>query len=217
MEQPERVAALSAFLDCSSDVAVALDSKMSQHDFDHKDILVHQGDPGSQIWLILDGNAQLQVIGFEGQVTLLAAHGPGEIFGAFPEEAESKVEIKVYGQLTALQIASHDLQALLRDHPSLGRGLSKIMGNQFNAILDRLASHVTLTAKGRVYRELLLLAGDQDGVSPPPLINALALTAQTTRETASRAINEVVRRGIITRDNKRWHIVSRGLLEGQII
>jgi len=64
---------------------------------------------------------------------------------------------------------------------------------------------------------LLLLAGDQDGVSPPPVITALALTAQTTRETASRAINEVVRRGIIARDKQRWRIVSRGLLEDQII
>ena len=210
------MAALAVFLDCSLEVAAALDNKMSQQNFGHKDILVHQGDPGSQIWLILDGNAQLQVIGFEGQVTLLAAHGPGEIFGAFPKAAESKVDIKVYGQLTALQIASEDLQALLRDHPSLGRGLSKIMGNQFNAILDRLASHVTLTAKGRVYRELLLLVGDQDGIAPPPVITALALTAQTTRETASRAINEMVRRGIITRDKQQWQIVSRGLLEAEV-
>jgi len=217
MEDSERIAALTAFLDCSKEVAKELDAKMSLHHFCHKDILLHQGDHGSKIWLILAGNAQLQIIGFEGQVTLLTAHGPGEIVGAFPDEVVSTVDVKVYGQLSALQIASTELQKLLSDYPSLGVGLSKIMGNQFNAILDRLASHVTLTATGRVYRELLKLVDENGRASPPPVIAALALTAQTTRETASRAINALVRRGIIERDKQQLEIVSRGLLESLVI
>ena len=213
MQNSERITALQSFLDCSLEVAEALDTRMAEQEFGHKDVLVHQGDHSSQIWLVLAGSAQLQIIGFEGQVTLLATHGPGEIFGAFPEEAESNMDIKVYGNLTALQIASSDLHELLRKYPTLGSGLSKILGNQFNAVLDRLASHVTLTAKGRVYRELLRLVDENGRVSPPPVIAALALTAQTTRETASRAINAVVRRGIIERDASKFEIVSRGMLE----
>ncbi|WP_229954744.1 Crp/Fnr family transcriptional regulator [Parasphingorhabdus litoris] len=206
-----------AFLNCTPEVAQALDAAMAPQAFDHKDILVHQGDKNSQIWLILDGKAQLQIIGYEGQITLLATHGPGEILGAFPEETESNMDIKVYGSLTALQIPSNDLHELLRTYPSLGAGLSKILGNQFNAILDRLASHVTLTATGRVYRELLRLVDENDQASPPPVIAALALTAQTTRETASRAINALVRRGIIERDKRRLEIISRGLLESLVV
>jgi len=206
-----------AFLDCSLEVAEALDAEMLQQDFGHKDVLVHQGDHSSQIWLILTGKAQLQIIGYEGQVTLLATHGPGELFGAFPEATESNMDVKVYGHLTALQIPSGELHNLLRKYPSLGAGLSRILGNQFNAILDRLASHVTLTATGRVYRELLRLVDEKDRVSPPPVIAALALTAQTTRETASRAVNALVRRGIIERDKSRWEIVSPGLLESLVI
>ena len=217
MENFERISALVAFLNCSAEIAEAVDAKMSQRNCNHKEILVHQGDHGSQIWLILEGIAQLQIIGFEGQTTLLAAHGPGEIFGAFPEEAESKVDAKVYGQLTALQIASHELQGLLEEYPSLGRGLSKILGNQFNAILDRLALHVTLTATGRVYRELLRVVDTSNAIAPPPVIAALALTAQTTRETASRAVNALVRRGIIEKDKDRLKIISRGLLESLVI
>ncbi len=217
MQNNERISALMAFLNCTEKVAEALDTEMAQYEFGHKDVLIHQGDQSSQIWLILDGKAQLQIIGYEGQVTLLATHGPGEIFGAFPEETESNMDIKVYGNLTALQISSHDLHRLLMDHPSLGVGLSKILGNQFNAILDRLASHVTLTATGRVYRELLRLVDESNRVAPPPVIAALALTAQTTRETASRAINALVRRGIVERDKKQLEIISRGLLESLVI
>ena len=217
MHDDERILALMAFLDCTADVAEALDTAMSQQDFTHKDVIVHQGDENAQIWLVLGGKAQLQVIGYEGQVTLLATHGPGELFGAFPEAAVSNMDVKVYGHLTALQIATHELHRLLREYPSLGAGLSRILGKQFNTILDRLASHVTLTATGRVYRELLRLADEQDKVAPPPVIAALALTAQTTRETASRAVNALVRRGIIDRDKAKMQIVSRGLLESLII
>lgn len=217
MENSDRISALTAFLDCPSAVAAELDKRMSLHDFSHKDTLVHQGDENSQIWLVLDGNAQLQVIGFEGQATLLTAHGPGEIFGAFPEEAESRFDVKVYGRLSVLQISTKELQQLLIDYPDLGRGLSKILGNQFNVVLDRLASHVTLTATGRVYRELLRLVDDRNQVSPPPVIAALALTAQTTRETASRAINALVRRGIVEKDKARLKVIARGLLESLVI
>lgn len=217
MQNSEQVSALMAFLNCTLEVAQALDAAMAPQAFGHKDILVHQGDKNSQIWLILDGKAQLQIIGYEGQITLLATHGPGEILGAFPEETESNMDIKVYGSLTALQIPSSELHELLRKYPSLGAGLSRILGNQFNAILDRLASHVTLTATGRVYRELLKLVDENDQASPPPVIAALALTAQTTRETASRAINALVRRGIIERDKRRLEIISRGLLESLVV
>lgn len=217
MDSEERVAALSAFLDCPAVVAEKLNDKMSYKSFNHKEILVHQGDKNNQIWLILDGNAQLQAIGYEGQITLLTAQGPGEVFGAFPEESISNVDIKIYGKLSALQISSLDLKSLLEEYPSLGKGLSKIFGNQFNAIVDRLAMHVTLTAMGRVYAELLRLSGDNDHIAPSPVIAAVALNAQTTRETASRAVSTMIRRGVIARDKKQMDIISRSLLEEAVI
>lgn len=217
MDNNERISALKTFLDCPLEVAQALDNAMARRDFDHKDMLVHQGDYSEQIWLILDGEAQVQVIGYEGQVTLLATHGPGELFGAFPEAAESSMDIKVYGHLTALQISTDILRDLIAQHPLLGAGLSRILGNQYNALMDRLASHVTLTARGRVYRELLRLLIDSDQIIPPPVVAALALKAQTTRETASRAISDLRRRGIIQRDKDRLEIISRPLLEALVI
>jgi len=213
MDNRERIAALSAFLDCGISSAEKLNAKMTFKVFSHKDILVHQGDMNNQIWLILDGNAQLQAIGYEGQITLLTAQGPGEIFGAYPTEAISNVDIKIYGTLTALQISSLDLKNLLDEHPGLGKGLSKIFGNQFNAIVDRLAMHVTLTAKGRVYKELLRMSGNEDEITPYPVITAIALNAQTTRETASRAISALQRRGIIDRHDDRMQIISHNMIE----
>lgn len=217
MDSADRIAALSAYFDCDPEIATTLDANMSLRNFRHKEILLHQGDQNSDIWLVLDGSAQLQVIGFEGQLTLVTAHGPGEIFGAIAEVSDSKVDVIVNGQLSALQISAPELQQVLRDRPSLGIGLSKILGSQFNAILDRMAARITLTAIGRVYSELLRITEKNNTISPPPVIAALALTAQTTRETASRAINALARRGIIEKNSQHLAIVSRRLLEDLVV
>ena len=80
-----------------------------------------------------------------------------------------------------------------------------------------MAARITLTAKGRVYAELIHEAGDERRISPPPVIVALALSAQTTRETGSRAIHALERRGIIRRDDEHLEMVSRSLLEELVV
>lgn len=217
MDNKERIAVLSAFLECPTDVAEKLSAKMTYKSFNHREILVHQGDINDQLWLILDGNTQLQAIGYGGQITMLTSQGPGEICGAFPREAISSCDIKTYGKLSTLQISTVNLIVLLNENPSLGRGLSKIFGNQYNAVIGRLAMHVTLTAKGRVYSEILRLSKGKNYIRPNPIIAAIALSAQTTRETASRAISDLSRRGIIKRNSNRLEIISRNILEELVV
>ena len=183
----------------------------------HKDILAHQGDLGSTLWIVLAGRAQLQIIGIDGQIKLLASHGPGELFGAFPNERIVISDVVVQNRLSVLEIPTANMTRLLKEEARIGSGLSKILGRQYNAMLDRMAARITLTANGRVYAELLHEAGEDGTISPPPVISALALSAQTTRETGSRAINALERRGIIRRNDEQLEILSRSLLEELVI
>lgn len=217
MDDVERISILSAYLECSINAATLLNTKMTLKKFKHKAILLHQGDINDKIWLILDGDAQLQAIGFDGKVTLLTAQGAGEVIGAFPDALQSNVDVKIYGHLSALQISTSGLKAVVDEYPCVGGGLSKIFGNQYHAIIDRLAMHVTLTAHGRVYAELLRLAKDNDFITPFPVITAVGLMAQTSRETASRAITQLRRRGIIEKNEQGLQILSRNMLEDLVI
>ncbi|WP_430430039.1 Crp/Fnr family transcriptional regulator [Parasphingorhabdus sp.] len=217
MDSDERIAALASFFACSTDEAEKLNAAMSLVSYRHKDVLAHQGDMGAKIWIVLSGHAQLQIIGIDGQVKLLAAHGPGELFGAFPHEKVIIADVMAQDHLSALEISSARMSELLQESRELGHGLSKILGRQFNVVLDRMAARITLTAIGRVYFELLRIADAQGKVSPPPVIAALALTAQTTRETGSRAISALERRGIIRRDDTALEILSRHMLEDLVV
>ena len=213
----ERIATLASFFSCSPEEAGKVDAATRLVHYRHKDILAHQGDLGSTLWIVLAGRAQLQIIGIDGQIKLLASHGPGELFGAFPNERIVISDVVVQNRLSVLEIPTANMTRLLKEEARIGSGLSKILGRQYNAMLDRMAARITLTANGRVYAELLHEAGEDGTISPPPVISALALSAQTTRETGSRAINALERRGIIRRDDEQLEILSRSLLEELVI
>jgi len=217
MELAERLAFLASFFACSSEDAKALNGAMTIVEFRAKDVLIHQGDLGTKIWIVLDGLAQLQVIGSDGQIQLLAAHGPGELFGALPEERIAVSDIVAHSRLSALETPTQKFMALIEANRGVATGLTRILARQYNAVLDRMAARITLTAIGRVYSELLNIAGDHNIISPPPVVAALGLKAQTTRETASRAINALERRGIVSRDAHQLRINSRSLLEDLIV
>jgi DNA-binding IclR family transcriptional regulator len=76
-----------------------------------------------------------------------------------------------------------------------------------------------LTARGRVCAELLRLAleAKDHTIRPAPVIAELALRAATTRETASRTVNGLERRGIIRRDADALVVIAPHRLEAEII
>ncbi len=69
--------------------------------------------------------------------------------------------------------------------------------------------------RAAIHAELLRLArlGDGRTIRPPPVLAALATRVNSTRETVSRTINALERRGLIRRDAKQIVIVSPRALE----
>ncbi|MBX7500641.1 Crp/Fnr family transcriptional regulator [Qipengyuania sp. YG27] len=217
MDEAERLSALSSFFACSAAEAKRLDDAMRFVVYRHNQALIHQGDLGAKVWIVLEGQAQLKVIGSDGQVQLLMAHGPGELFGALPNERVFVSDVIARDDIAVLEISSKDLGALVQEETRIGSGLAMILARQYHAALDRMAARITLSATGRVCAELLNAAGSGDCISPPPVVAALGLMAQTTRETASRTVNGLERRGIVQREADKLTIVSRRMLEELIV
>lgn len=213
MDTAERLAALASFFACTAAEAERLNDAVTYVTYGHGETLIHQGDLGAKVWIVLAGQAQLQVIGSDGQVQLLMAHGPGELFGALPDERLFVSDVVARDRIAVLEIATASLNRLLREEARIGNGLAMILARQYHAALERMATRISLSATGRVCAELLSAAGDSGIIAPSPVVAAIGLMAQTTRETASRTINGLIRRGIVRRDGDQMTIVSRKLLE----
>lgn len=210
--EAERLAVIQSVFSCSHDAAVTLGAAVSELSVPGKELVARQGDMAHQCWLVVDGMVQAQINSPDGQLILLASYGPGELFGCYPEPAKLRTDFVAMGSSRLLSIKTTALVDLARCNADVGHGVSVLLARQLDALLDRMAARTTLSAAGRVYAELLRLAGDSNRITPPPVLSALALTVNTTRETASRAIAHLVRRGIVSRTDDALEILAPRLL-----
>ncbi|OYU73927.1 MAG: hypothetical protein CFE32_19435 [Alphaproteobacteria bacterium PA3] len=108
---------------------------------------------------------------------------------------------------------------LLESHPTLAMAVLRQVTARLSRTSRRMIERTTLSATGRIYAELLRQAGEGDGrtIRPVPTMTELALIVQSTRETVSRTINDLERRGFITRDKDALMIVAPHRVQELII
>ncbi len=213
----ERAAAIAACFGCSEESATLLATYMIERRFARRTPIALRGDVCTQIYLILDGNVAAEIFGFDGLYAQLARHGPGEIFGAYPAPGNHRANITALCDTRLLSVGALDLVSLAQAHADIGAGLSQLLARQLDLLLDRMAARIGLSANGRFHKALLELADSEGVINPAPVISALALSVNTTRETASRALAALLRRGIVERHADTLRIVSRRMLEELVV
>lgn len=185
--------------------------------FEHRAMIALRGDPSDVLYLVIDGIASADLFSVDGQHARLAGYGPGELFGAYPEPVLHRADISAVGDLSVLVIHTRTVAHLATQYAAIAQGIALLMARQLDMVLDRMAARIGLSATGRCYQALLLKADEEDWIKPLPVLSALAIGVNTTRETASRALAQLVRRGIIARHDYGLHIVSRRMLEDLVV
>lgn len=218
---PDLLAFLQQLFACPADVATVIRAAATPRRFPAGATIVRQGDAQNETFLMVLGSARAMAFGRDGQMVLLQDFAPGDLFGAMTGQSEALSDADIVAvelALTAVFMAL-DFLALMERHGCIGLTLSRMLLRQLRAATDRLVERTTLSAVGRVHAELLRLARLSDGreIRPAPVLSALALQVQTTRETTSRAVNSLERRGIVRREDDALVIVAPHRLEELII
>jgi DNA-binding MarR family transcriptional regulator len=97
--------------------------------------------------------------------------------------------------------------------------LSRLLLRQLRRATSRIYERAAVSAVGRVHAELLRMARASPGlaISPAPVLSELAVRVLTTRETASRAVSALERRGIVRRESGSLIVVAPQRLEELIV
>lgn len=210
-------AMLEMLLRCEADVAAALLALGRLRQAGRRDYLANQGDVLGTMWLVLEGRIEIDSCSSGGRSSRLSTCGPGDWVGSYARPAVHLADIVALEPSTLLAFNAGDLPRLAASHPQLGGTLALSFARQLESIIARLDARSTLSSKGQIYAELLRRAGADHEIAPSPIVAELAHTAQTTRETASRAIMEIERRGIISRTATKLTINSPRLLSDLIV
>ena len=213
----EHISAIAICFGLEASDAQLLAAEMTVRDYPARAKIALRGDPLVHLFLVTSGSASFDLFGVDGQYAQLAGYGPGEIFGAYPDITTHRADVTALGNLSALVIETAVMAALVASHRAIAEGLAKLMSRQLDIILDRMAARIGLSANGRFHRALLQRADGEGWIRPAPVISALAISVNTSRETASRALAALIRRGIIERSDQGMRIVSRRMLEELVV
>jgi CRP/FNR family transcriptional regulator, cyclic AMP receptor protein len=183
--------------------------------------MVKQGDRISTLFVIVAGRAHALVYSIEGQAVLLHEYLSGDFFGAVssPYSGRHEADVLVIDAVNAFLLDGGELALLAEQHGRIGLALLALMVRRLQQTASRMYEHAALSAVGRVHAELLRQARQSEGhaIRPCPMVSDLALRVSTTRETASRAVNALERRGIIRRDGDVLVVVAPHRLEELIL
>lgn len=121
--------------------------------------------------------------------------------------------------MSVARFGGADFLALAGRHACIGLLLARVLMRRMAHLTGIVHGQVSLSAPGRVHAELLRLArlGDGRAITPPPVLSELADRLLTTRETVSRAVSALERRGLIRRTPETLVIVAPERLEELVI
>lgn len=218
MGNDEQISAVRAIFRCDEpSAALLLKGALRYRTASAKQVIARQGEASEHCWLVIDGRVRVQALGLDGQRQQLAQHGPGELFGAYPASTTHRAEIVALDDMQLFRGEAARLAELAQNHAPIGAAMAVLLARQLDRALDRMVARTTYSAAGRVYARLLELAGADNRILPSPQVTALALSANTTRETASRALAVLTRRGIIRRDEDALVILAPRMLLEMIV
>lgn len=208
---------LQAVFACSDETAQGIRLRAQPRRIEAEAAVIRQGDDVREAFLMWLGRARATHTTEDGRAVALRDLAPGEFFGALGGAAETaEAEVAALEETRLAVFLALDFMSLAERYGCVGLALSRVLMRQLKAATDQMVARTTLTAFGRVYQRLLELAGSGDRIEPAPVLAHLAEEVHTTRETASRAVHALERRGIVRRDGRALIIVSRRRLEGEI-
>lgn len=213
--------AIGAALGCLPETAAQIHAHARARSYAPRATLVRQGDQSATAFLLVLGRAHALLYGAGGQLVLLHEYGPGELFGAVagPGMEEEEADVVAVDRVRALLLEAAALMALAERHGCIGLALSRLLLKRLRRTAARMYERAALSAPGRVCAELLRLAREAEGLAirPPPVIAELALKVGTTRETASRTVSALLRRGLLRRDGDALVVVAPRRLEAELV
>lgn len=181
-----------------------------------REILFHAGDAGDGCYLLRNGVVKASVIARDGQERLLAVLGPGSLIGelALIDDEPRSATISALKPCDLLHLTKSAFFHLADENPQIYRQALRLLAQRLRGTNDAVVAQGTVTVQGRVARAFAALANGLGEEQPGGRIllthritqNDIAGMAGVARENASRAINELLRAGILGRSGSFYTI-----------
>lgn len=182
--------------------------------FSAGETIQQQGDEACGFWLVEQGSVMACRFGSEGDLTVYAVLGPGDLFGelAHFSEVSRQVDAVAESDAVLVRIDPPLIDHLLESEPEFARWLLKSLANQLRTALDRIESDRSLPAPARIARALAGLA-ENGGPEVEITQQQLADLVGVSRVTVGQALRSLEATGLIQRRYGRITVLDRTSLK----
>ncbi len=203
--------------DCDAAVARIVAAKAAYRHYPARAAIVGSEASPQQLYIVIAGRARMLAYAIDGRLVVVEDFQAGALFGegALFDFASESHEVAAVEPVDAGTFERHVFLALMSGYSCIALAVSRLLVARLAATTQRLIEGATLSAAGRIHAELLrqARASPDMTIRPAPVLATLALSVQSTRESVSRAINALQKRGIIRRDDFALTIVAPHRLE----
>lgn len=197
------------------DARAALISRAELRRYPSGASIIAQDDEEDQVFLLLDGSARVVLLSEGGQEIWLDTLQPGTIIGELAALTDRRRTSEIIAE-TDCALACYSAAAflaLLQRYGELGLALSRILARRVHHTTQRMFELSALSAPGRIYAEILRMSessatGQTRIIHPIPSLTAVALRVNTTRETVSRTVSDLERRGLLLRREDGFELID---------
>lgn len=187
-------------------------------------VILLENDWGSSVYFILDGWVKIRTYNLDGKEVTLNILGKGELFGemAAIDEVPRSTDVITLTATVIGNMPAQDFVHLLNSEPMAGVRLARLIGRRLRQVNRRLRLRESDSAS-RVIDILLFLADGQgkssmEGTEIPNLPHReLSSLSGLARETVTRVLSKLEKKGLIKRDRDVLSIPDLHALERLLI
>lgn len=183
-------------------------------------VILLENDWGSSVYFILSGWVKIRTYNLDGKEVTLNILGKGELFGEMAplDEVPRSTDVITLAPTLIGNMPSQDFVHLLNTEPQSGIRLAKLMARRLRQVNRRLRLRES-DSVSRVADILLFLADgqgkeSQKGTEIPNLPHReLSSLSGLARETVTRVLSKLEKKGLIARDREILCIPDPNALE----
>ena len=168
--------------------------------------IVTATEPSTDLYFLLHGRLVARGRTPDGREVRFATLEAGDMFGEFSaiDRAPRSAEIVVAKDALVACLAAAQLRELMLLVPQIALRMCELLVAKNREMSARLQEFATMNVRGRIHSALLRLTARHSGtLEAPPTQYEIAVEAGTNRETVSREMAELARRGVIEYDRQR--------------
>jgi len=205
-----------AFKAAHPEFAARFDAAMTSRTFCAGETMIWQSEDGNHTFCLIKGEAKVVRNSIGGHEIFLAELPPGELFGELaPLIGERRTSnVVAVTDCETQDISATKLFELMETNPKFAIFMTRMLATRIEQTSRQIFERLSLPATRRVYNDLVR-RGVQDAgnserfiIDAPESVTELATRWNLSRESASRAISELQKQGLLIKDGAAWHLIQ---------